>query len=118
VGPPAERTDMSSSVDAILSIRLDYAVMAQGPVTASEAERLLRRAARRITKGWTVKEVPGKGGRRRGKGSHNMVGLYDQDGAILAWTTIPQHPGDLSPRVSREIEAAFEPHLGKGWMGR
>ena len=47
-----------------------------------------------------------------------MVGLFDRDGAILAWTTIPQHPGDLSPRVAREIEATFEPHLGKGWMHR
>jgi hypothetical protein len=92
--------------------------MMRGSTTASEAERLLRRAARRMGKGWTVKEVPGKGGRRRGKGSHKMIGLYNQDGSMLAWTTIPQHPGDLSPRVSREIEAAFEPHLGKGWMGK
>jgi hypothetical protein len=114
--PP--RCRLSSLIDTALSTKLDSAVMAQGPVTAGEAERLLRRAARRIEKSWTVKEVPGKGGRRRGKGSHRMIGLYDQDGVMLAWTTIPQHPGDLSPRVSREIEAAFEPYLGKGWMGR
>jgi hypothetical protein len=92
--------------------------MVQGPTTASEAERLLRRAARRMGKGRTVKEVPGKDGQRRGKGSHKMIGLYDQNGVMLAWTTIPQHPGDLSLRVSREIEAAFESHLGKGWMGK
>ncbi|HYK27252.1 MAG TPA: hypothetical protein VEV61_04730 [Streptosporangiaceae bacterium] len=60
----------------------------------------------------------GKGGRRRGKGSHKMVGLFDQHGNMLAWTTIPQHPGDLAFGVMREIEAAFEPQLGKGWMGR
>jgi hypothetical protein len=83
---------------------------------AAEAERLLRQAARRKKKGWTVDEVPGQGG-RRGKGSHKMLGLYDRRGALLAWTTIPQHPGDLSPKVTREIEATFEPHLGKGWMG-
>lgn len=87
-------------------------------MTASEAERLLRRAARRMKKDWSISEMPGQGGRRRGKGSHKMVGLFDRDGAILAWTTIPQHPGDLSPRVAREIEATFEPHLGKGWMHR
>jgi hypothetical protein len=86
-------------------------------MSASEAERLLRKAARHAGKGWSVMEVPGRGGRRRGKGSHKMVGLYDRDGVMLAWTTIPQHPGDLSPRVGREIEAAFEPHLGKDWMG-
>lgn len=92
--------------------------MIQGPSTAGEAERSLRKAARRIGKGWTVQEVPGRGGRRRGKGSHKMIGLYDQDGVMLAWTTIPQHPGDLSQGVSREIEATFEPHLGKGWMSK
>jgi hypothetical protein len=87
-------------------------------MTATEAERLLRKVARRIDKEWIIKEVPGKGGRRRGKGSHKMVGLYDKDSNVLAWTTIPQHPGDLSPGVAREIEATFEPHLGKGWMGK
>lgn len=47
-----------------------------------------------------------------------MVGLYDEEGELLVWTTIPQHPGDLAPRVTREIEAAFEPYLGKGWMDK
>ncbi len=47
-----------------------------------------------------------------------MVGLYDEEGELLAWTTIPQHPGDLAPRVTREIEATFEPYLGKGWMDK
>lgn len=92
--------------------------MVQGTKSAAEAERLLRKAARRISKGWTVREVPGKSGRRRGKGSHKMVGLYDENRNMLAWTTIPQHPGDLSPVVTREIEATFEPHLGKGWMDK
>lgn len=45
-----------------------------------------------------------------------MVGLYDQSEVMLAWTVIPQHPGDLSPVVVREIEATFEPYFGKGWM--
>lgn len=92
--------------------------MARGSITATDAEKLLRRAARRMKEDWTVSEVPGQGGRRRGKGSHKMIGLYDQNGVMLAWTIIPQHPGDLSPRVSGEIEATFEPHLGKGWMDR
>jgi hypothetical protein len=47
-----------------------------------------------------------------------MIGLYDENQVMLAWTTIPQHPGDLSSAVAREIEAAFEPHLGKGWMDK
>lgn len=86
--------------------------------TAADVERLLRRAARRAGEGRTVAEVAGSGGRRRGKGSHKMIGLYDKSGALIAWTTIPQHPGDLSPIVSREIEATFEPQFGKGWMDK
>ena len=92
--------------------------MVQGTKTASQAERHLRTATRRLKKGWTVEEVPGKGGRRRGRGSHKMVGLYDENRIMLAWTTIPQHPGDLSAVVTREIEATFEPYFGKGWMDK
>jgi hypothetical protein len=91
--------------------------MVHGARTAGQVERLLRRAARNQSKGWVVEEVRGRNGRRRGKGSHKMVGLYDASGELLAWTTIPQHPGDLSPLVAREIEGTFEPHFGKGWMG-
>lgn len=85
---------------------------------AAQVERLLRKAARATDDSWRVAEVQGQGGRRRGKGSHKMVALYNADGATLAWTTIPQHPGDLAPGVVREIEATFEPYLGKGWMDR
>lgn len=46
-----------------------------------------------------------------------MVGLYDERGDRLAWTTIPQHPGDVAPAVVREIETTFEAHLGKGVDG-
>jgi hypothetical protein len=91
--------------------------MAQGMKTADQVERLLRKAARRSRNGWTVQEVPGEGGRKRGKGSHKLVGLYDKE-TQLVWTTIPQHPGDLAPSVVREIEATFEPYLGKGWMDK
>lgn len=92
--------------------------MVQGSRTAAQAERLLRRAVRRTGKPWSVLELTGRGGRRRGKGSHKMIGLYDQGHVMLAWTTVPQHPGDLSPVVAREIEATFEPYLGKGWMDK
>ena len=88
--------------------------MSHGAKTAIQAERLLRRAARRLGRGWTAGEIAGQGGWRRGKGSHKMVGLFDESHVLLAWTTIPQHPGDLSPAVTREIEATFEPHPGKG----
>ena len=92
--------------------------MARRMLTAAQAERQLRKAVRRLRRNWTVGEVAGRDGRRRGKGSHKMIGLYDENQVVLAWTTVPQHPGDLSPLVAREIEATFEPMLGKGWMGR
>jgi hypothetical protein len=47
-----------------------------------------------------------------------MLGLYDAGGRLLTWSTIPQHPGDLSPFVAREIEMTFEPYFGKGWLDR
>jgi hypothetical protein len=92
--------------------------MVQGAKTASQVEKLIRRAARRAGQGWEVAEIRGRNGRQRGKGSHKMVGLFDKDGVRLEYTTIPQHPGDLAPSVAREIEATFEPHFGKGWMDK
>lgn len=92
--------------------------MVQGMRTAAEVEKLMRKAARRAGQGWRVAEVLGRGGRPRGKGSHKMVGLFDKDGIELEHTIIPQHPGDLSPGVVREIEATLEPHFGKGWMDK
>ncbi len=79
---------------------------------------MLRGAARSAGSDWTIREMRGRGGRRRGKGSHRMIGLYQAGEILLAWTTIPQHPGDLSPAVVREIEATFEPLFGKGWMDK
>jgi hypothetical protein len=49
-GAPARALRLSSLVDTSLSTKLDSVGMTQGPVTASEAERLLRKAARRIKK--------------------------------------------------------------------
>jgi hypothetical protein len=36
-------------------------------MTAAEVERSLRKAAQRVGKGWTIREVRGQGGRKRGK---------------------------------------------------
>jgi hypothetical protein len=108
---------LSTVLDAIVSSRLD-SMRGSGMRTAAGAEKLLRKAARDAGQGWRVLEIRGRGGRARGKGSHRMVGFYDTNGVMLAWTTIPQHPGDLTSVVVREIEATFEPYLGKGWMDK
>jgi chromosome condensin MukBEF complex kleisin-like MukF subunit len=54
---------------------------------------------------------------RRGEGSHTLWVLYDAHDKELSRTTIPDHAGDLSLRVTRSIEQAFESWFGKGWLG-
>ncbi|HSV64912.1 MAG TPA: hypothetical protein VLJ59_03255 [Mycobacteriales bacterium] len=44
--------------------------------------------------------------------------LCAADGGELARTTMPVHPGDLPMTVTRSIEEAFAPWLGKGWLDR
>jgi hypothetical protein len=83
----------------------------KGPKSAREIVKRLRVAAR--SDGYRVERLVG-----RGKGSHSLWVLSGPAGAELARTTIPEHPGDLSLTVTRSIESAFEPWLGKGWMER
>jgi hypothetical protein len=92
--------------------------MVQGPKTAREAERLLRKAARKAGNTWTVRQITGSRGRARGKGDHMMWGVYDADGRELARGSLTTHPGDMSWTVTRNFEADFENLLGKGWMDR
>lgn len=92
--------------------------MVQGPKTASEAERLLRKAARKTDSTWTIRRLTSSRGRTRGKGDHVMWGVYDADGTELARGSLTTHPGDMSWTVTRGFEADFEDLLGKGWMDR
>ena len=90
--------------------------MVQGPKTAREAERLLRKAARKADKTWAVRQITGS--RSRGKGDHMMWGVYDAGGSELARGSLTTHPGDMSWTVTRSFVADFEDLLGKGWMDR
>jgi hypothetical protein len=92
--------------------------MVQGPKTAREAEHLLRKAARKADKTWTVRLITNARGRSRGKGDHVMWGVYDANGLELARSSLTTHPGDMSWTVTRSFEADFEDLLGKGWMDR
>jgi hypothetical protein len=92
--------------------------MVQGPKSPSEAVKLLRKAARATNKTWIVSEVTDKRGRRRGKGSHVMWGVYAANGTELGRGTVTSHPGDMSWTVTRGFEADFENLFGKGWMDR
>jgi hypothetical protein len=92
--------------------------MVKGPKSDGQAVQLLRKAARRIGKSWTVSEVTDDRGRKRGKGSHVMWAVYDADGKELARGSVTTHAGDMSWGVTRNFEADFEELLGEGWMDR
>ncbi len=76
--------------------------MVKGPKSAEEAVRLLRKAARRANRAWSVGPVTGQGGRARGKGSHVIWGLYDGD-TMLAQGSVTTHPGDMSWTVTKGV---------------
>ena len=42
--------------------------------------------------------------------------LYDKEGSELARGTVTVHPGDMSWKVTRAFEEAFESVLVEGWM--
>lgn len=90
--------------------------MVQGPKSADDAIRLLRKAVRRSGRPWTVRQVTDARGRARGKGSHVIWGIYGAHGQQLAQGSVTMHPGDMSWTVTRSFEADFEDLLGKGWM--
>jgi hypothetical protein len=83
--------------------------------TPADALAALRKAARRNN--YEVKLITDAQGNTRGKGSHIAYGLYDGD-TLLARSLFPQHSRDMKKKTTGSIEAAFEPHLGKGWMDK
>lgn len=90
--------------------------MVQGPKSAAEAVRLLRKRTRQANPAWSVAEVTDRRGRRRGKGSHVIWAIYDKEGIELARGSVTTHPGDMSWTVTRGFENDFAPRLGEGWM--
>jgi hypothetical protein len=94
--------------------------MVQRPRTAAEAVRLLRDAARRVSReqsqSWTVRRITDARGRARGKGSHVMWGVFDADDKELARGSVTNHSRTMSWTVTRNFEADFEELLGEGWM--
>ena len=89
--------------------------MVKGPLSARQALNLLRKAAR--DKGLTVEQVVNpKTGKPRGKGSHEGWVLKNAKGEELARGGLTKHPGDMSKKVTRNFEKAFESEFGEGWM--
>jgi hypothetical protein len=90
----------------------------KGPKKASDAVTLLRKAVRKADGTWAVRPLTDARGRTRGKGSHEIWAVYDEDGNELARGSVTSHPGDMSWKVTRGFEADFEELLGGGWMDR
>jgi hypothetical protein len=70
---------------------------------------LTRKRARKF--GFTLAEGPG-----RGKGSHRLFLLLDQDELEVGRFTVPDHARELSWTVLRSIEEALAHGLGERWM--
>jgi predicted RNA binding protein YcfA (HicA-like mRNA interferase family) len=59
-----------------------------------------------------IEELGGEALRQRG--SHRRYRAVR--GGVTAFTTVPQHPGDMPMGTLRKIQADLEPALGKGWL--
>ncbi len=68
----------------------------------------IQRAAR--AHGVEIAESP-----RRGKGSHQLFLLYDQDGRQLDQFVLTGHNRDISSLVLRDLEKRLAPLFGEKW---
>lgn len=77
-------------------------------MSARQALAVVRVMARRH--GFTLVEMVG-----RGKGSHRMLRLVDEDGIEVARFGVTDHPGDMSAMLLRRLEQRLEPLFGPRW---
>ena len=80
-----------------------------GTLTATQVLSTIRKHARRL--GYTVQQRP-----KRGKGSHIIWAIHDQEGNEVGRVALTGHPGAMSQTVTRSNEQALEPICGKGWL--
>ncbi|MFF2832139.1 hypothetical protein ACFVSK_10275 [Cellulosimicrobium cellulans] len=85
--------------------------MVQGTRSAAQVLKAARKHARRL--GMTVEQLPG-----RGKGSHTIWVILDQEGAEVARMGLTGHPGQMSQTVTRSNEENLESVFGKGWLDK
>lgn len=83
--------------------------MVQGQRSSREVLKAVRKHAK--LHGWTVQQLP-----KRGKGSHSIWVVLDNDGKELGRIGLTGHAGAQSPTVTRSNEEALEPIFGKGWL--
>lgn len=85
--------------------------MVEGRKSAGEALKLIRKNAR--SNKWTVEKLP-----KRGKGSHTIWVVLNEDGNEIGRAALTGHSGDMSWKVTKSTEEALEPIFGEGWMDK
>jgi hypothetical protein len=85
--------------------------MVQGTRSAKQVLKTMRKLARQH--GLTVAQLPG-----RGKGSHTIWAVLDNEGVELGRVGLTGHAGAMSTTVTRSNEDALVPIFGEGWLDK
>jgi len=85
--------------------------MVNGTRPAQQVLRAARKHAREL--GFTVEQLP-----KRGKGSHTIWVVLDDDGNEVGRLGLTGHAGQQSQTVTRSNEEALEGLFGEGWLDK
>jgi hypothetical protein len=85
--------------------------MVNGTRSAQQVLRAARKNARKL--GLTVEQLP-----KRGKGSHTIWVVLDDDGNEVGRLGLTGHAGQQSQTVTRSNEEALEGLFGEGWLDK
>ena len=85
--------------------------MVHGTRSARQVLKAMRSHAKRH--GFTVRQLP-----KRGKGSHTIWGVFDEDDNEIGRVGLTGHAGAMSQTVTRSNEAALEHIFGRRWLDR
>jgi hypothetical protein len=80
-----------------------------GTRSAAQVLRAARTAAKK--RGFKLEQLP-----KRGKGSHSIWIVVDNNGSELGRIGLTGHAGQQSQLVTRSNERALEPIFGEGWL--
>jgi len=83
--------------------------MVNGTRSATQVLKAVRRAARQNN--YKVEQLP-----KRGKGSHTIWVVLDDDGVEVGRIGLTGHSGQQSQTVTRSNEQALEELFGEGWL--
>lgn len=85
--------------------------MVNGTRSAEQVLKAIRKNARKH--GYTVARLP-----KRGKGSHTMWVVLDNNNNEIGRVGLTGHSGQMSQTVTRSNEKALEEIFGKGWLDK